>query len=105
MARWIENDPLWAESAVEWAEGNTSTTPPIANQWVEFGWIETNPSWVEANALAATTRQDGIGWEVKSQRNKKIKGDDEICLQIILNCATMVISNAQSYKMPNNSTV
>lgn len=47
MAQWIEDIPQWVNLEPEWVEG--LATP----QWVECGWAEFNPVWIDGPVCPA----------------------------------------------------
>lgn len=92
MAQWIEDIPQWVELYPDWVEG--LATP----QWVECGWAEFNPQWIDGPVCPTVTAPSTLGGApqgptLREVNRKKIQEDDNLCLQLLTRCATMVLGN------------
>jgi len=98
VAQWIEEIPQWVEDFPEWVEGLA------VPQWIECGWAEFNPVWIDGPICPAVPDLSTLGgagdyfrgktpWQrEQEQRNKKIKEDDDLCLQTVTQCFTILQS-------------
>ena len=98
MAKWIEEIPQWIELYPDWVENLDTTTP----QWLECGWAEFNPHWIDGPVCPAIPDVSTLGgagdyftgktpWQREQEKlNKKIKEDDDLCLQTILQCFILI---------------
>jgi hypothetical protein len=86
--KWVEEIPKWIEDFPQWVENYGATTP----QWVECGWSEFNPKWIDGPECPYDVEvpRQGFGWDTLPTNQRKKLLSQYLCLQAVLKCFTLI---------------